>query len=64
MDHPRHSGDAQTANLVFLWVHATAARWQQAFHFVPPLFAFFVGVVISDRAPVGWQQDWSNPSRH
>ena len=39
--------NAQTANLVFLWVHATAARWQQAFHFVPPLFAFFVGVVIS-----------------
>jgi len=39
--------NAQTANLVFLWVHATAARWQQAFHFVPPLFAFFVGVVIA-----------------
>ena len=39
--------NAQTANLVFLWVHATAAQWQQAFHFVPPLFAFFVGVVIA-----------------
>ena len=39
--------NAQTANLVFLWVHATAGRWQQAFHFVPPLFAFFVGVVIA-----------------
>jgi uncharacterized membrane protein YoaK (UPF0700 family) len=39
--------NAQTANLVFLWVHATAAEWQQAFHFVPPLFAFFVGVVIA-----------------
>ena len=39
--------NAQTANLVFLWVNATAARWQQAFHFVPPLFAFFVGVVIA-----------------
>src|ERR1700759_772674 len=39
--------NAQTANLVFLWVHATAARWQQAFHFVPPLFAFCVGVVIA-----------------
>jgi uncharacterized membrane protein YoaK (UPF0700 family) len=38
--------NAQTANLVFLWVHATAARWQQAFHFVPPLFAFCVGIVI------------------
>lgn len=39
--------NAQTANLVFLWVHATAAQWQQAFHFVPPLFAFFVGVVLA-----------------
>src|SRR3954447_18034701 len=39
--------NAQTANLVFLWVHATAAQWQQAFHFVPPLFAFFVGVVVA-----------------
>ena len=32
---------------MFLWVYATAARWQEAFHFVPPLFAFFVGVVIA-----------------
>ncbi len=39
--------NAQTANLVFLWVHATAAQWQEALHFVPPLFAFFVGVVVA-----------------
>src|SRR4030095_13525506 len=39
--------NAQTANLVFLWVHATKAEWQQAFHFVPPLFAFGVGVLIA-----------------
>jgi uncharacterized membrane protein YoaK (UPF0700 family) len=39
--------NAQTANLVFLWVNAAAGRWQQAFHFVPSLFAFFVGVVIA-----------------
>jgi uncharacterized membrane protein YoaK (UPF0700 family) len=39
--------NAQTANLVFLWVHATAGQWQQAFHFVPSLFAFCVGVVIA-----------------
>ena len=39
--------NAQTTNLVFLWVNATAARWQEAFHFVPPLFAFGVGVVIA-----------------
>ena len=39
--------NAQTANLVFLWVHATKAEWQQAFHFVPPLFAFGVGVLVA-----------------
>src|SRR3954467_1378881 len=39
--------NAQTANLVFLWVNAMAARWQEALHFVPSLFAFMVGVVIS-----------------
>ena len=39
--------NAQTANLVFLWVNATAGRWQQALHFVPSLFAFSVGVVIA-----------------
>src|SRR4029078_4167974 len=39
--------NAQTANLVFLWVHATAGRWQQAFPFVPRLFAFCVGVVVA-----------------
>jgi len=39
--------NAQTANLVFLWVNATAGRWEQALHFVPPLFAFFVGVTIA-----------------
>ncbi len=39
--------NAQTANLVFLWVNATAGRWQEAFHFVPSLFAFFLGVVIA-----------------
>ena len=39
--------NAQTANLVFLWVNATAGEWKQAFHFVPSLFAFFVGVLIA-----------------
>lgn len=39
--------NAQTANLVFLWVNATAGRWQQALHFVPSLFAFCVGVTIA-----------------
>lgn len=39
--------NAQTTNLVFLWVDATAGRWRQALHFVPPMFAFFVGVAIA-----------------
>ena len=39
--------NAQTANLVLLWVHSTAARWQEAVHFVPPLVAFTVGIVIA-----------------
>jgi uncharacterized membrane protein YoaK (UPF0700 family) len=39
--------NAQTANLVFLWVKATAGKWAEAFHFVPSLFAFVVGVVIA-----------------
>lgn len=39
--------NAQTANLVFLWVNATAGKWQEAFHFVPSLFAFAVGVVLA-----------------
>jgi len=49
--------NTQTANLVFLWVHAVAARWQEAFHFVPPLFAFGVGVVIA-----AWLRRWKGAS--
>jgi uncharacterized membrane protein YoaK (UPF0700 family) len=49
--------NTQTANLVFLWVHAVAARWQEAFHFVPPLFAFGVGVVIA-----AWLRRWNSKS--
>ena len=39
--------NAQTANLVLLWVHGTAGEWEQAVHFVPPIVAFMVGVVIA-----------------
>lgn len=39
--------NAQTANLIFLWVYATAGDWAKAFHFVPPILAFAVGIVIS-----------------
>jgi uncharacterized membrane protein YoaK (UPF0700 family) len=37
--------NAQTANLVLLWVHGTAGEWARALHFVPPMAAFAVGVV-------------------
>jgi uncharacterized membrane protein YoaK (UPF0700 family) len=36
--------NAQTANLVLLWVHGTAGEWEQAVRFVPPMCAFAVGV--------------------
>ncbi|MDH2384997.1 YoaK family protein [Bradyrhizobium sp. CER78] len=39
--------NAQTANLVLLWVHSTAGRWQEALHFVPPIVAFTIGVVVA-----------------
>ena len=39
--------NAQTANLVLLWVHSTAGHWQEAFHFVPPIIAFTIGVVVA-----------------
>ncbi|WLB56717.1 YoaK family protein [Bradyrhizobium japonicum] len=39
--------NAQTANLILLWVYATAGDWAKAFHFVPPMLAFAVGIVIA-----------------
>ena len=39
--------NAQTANLVLLWVYGTAGKWERALRFVPPIFAFAVGVVIA-----------------
>ena len=36
--------NAQTANLVFLWIHAMAGEWVRAFHYLPPLMAFVLGV--------------------
>jgi uncharacterized membrane protein YoaK (UPF0700 family) len=39
--------NAQTANLVLLWVYATAGAWAQAAHFAPPIAAFAVGIVIA-----------------
>ncbi|MDA9400594.1 YoaK family protein [Bradyrhizobium sp. CCBAU 45389] len=39
--------NAQTANVIFLWVYAMAGDWMQALHFVPPILAFTVGIVIA-----------------
>src|SRR5882757_7906061 len=39
--------NAQTANLVLLWVYGTAGEWARALQFVPPIGAFMVGVVIA-----------------
>lgn len=39
--------NAQTANLIFLWVYGTMGEWGKALHFVPPILAFAGGVVIA-----------------
>lgn len=39
--------NAQTANLIFLWVHGVAGDWARALHFVPPIMAFAAGIVIA-----------------
>src|SRR3954466_11933417 len=37
--------NAQTANLVLLWVYGSVGDWTKALHFVPPILAFAVGIV-------------------
>jgi uncharacterized membrane protein YoaK (UPF0700 family) len=37
--------NAQTANLIFLWVYAMVGNWTEALHFIPPMLAFAVGIV-------------------
>jgi uncharacterized membrane protein YoaK (UPF0700 family) len=39
--------NAQTANLVLLWVYGTAGKWERALHFAPPIAAFIAGVVVA-----------------
>ena len=39
--------NAQTANLVLLWVYGTTGEWTRAPHFVPPMAAFAVGIVMA-----------------
>ncbi|WP_298883199.1 YoaK family protein [uncultured Bradyrhizobium sp.] len=39
--------NAQTANVIFLWVYAMAGDWTKALHFVPPILAFTAGIVVA-----------------
>jgi uncharacterized membrane protein YoaK (UPF0700 family) len=39
--------NAQSANLVFLWVNSIGGEWEKALHYVPPLLAFSAGVVMA-----------------
>ncbi|SFV10129.1 YoaK family protein, partial [Bradyrhizobium arachidis] len=39
--------NAQTANVILLWVYAMAGNWAQALHFAAPIMAFTVGIVIA-----------------
>jgi uncharacterized membrane protein YoaK (UPF0700 family) len=39
--------NAQTANLIFLWVYGMAGNWAKAFHFVPPILSFAGGIVLA-----------------
>jgi len=39
--------NAQTANLIFLWVYVTSGDLAKALHYVEPLLAFMLGVVMA-----------------
>jgi uncharacterized membrane protein YoaK (UPF0700 family) len=39
--------NAQTANLIFLWVYVTGGELTKALHYVEPLLAFMLGVVMA-----------------
>jgi Protein of unknown function (DUF1275) len=39
--------NAQTANLVLLWVHGVAGHWEEAPHFLFPMVAFAPGIVMA-----------------
>src|SRR5260370_26132058 len=47
--------NAQTANLIFLWVYATAGEGARALHFPPPIAGFMacVGVAACLRRAIG-----------
>jgi uncharacterized membrane protein YoaK (UPF0700 family) len=49
--------NAPSANLVFLWVNMAKGQWRAASHYVQPLAAFIVGVVLAS-----WLR-WAAPRR-
>lgn len=49
--------NAQSANLVFLWVYMTGGDWETAGRYVPPLLAFAAGVILAS-----WLR-WVAPQR-
>ena len=49
--------NAQSANLVFLWVYMSSGEWETAIRYIPPLLAFVVGVILAS-----WLR-WAAPHR-
>jgi Protein of unknown function (DUF1275) len=49
--------NAQTANLVFLWVYVTGGEWAKALRCGPPLMAFVLGVI---SAEICRRQSWAD----
>src|SRR5260370_30030897 len=37
--------NAQTANMLFLWINAMEGEWARALHYLPSLTAFVIGVI-------------------
>jgi uncharacterized membrane protein YoaK (UPF0700 family) len=41
--------NAQTGNIVLLGIHASKGEWMQVLIYLPPIFAFILGVVVVER---------------
>jgi uncharacterized membrane protein YoaK (UPF0700 family) len=39
--------NAQTANMLFLWINAMEGAWAKALHYLPSLTAFVIGVIMA-----------------
>jgi uncharacterized membrane protein YoaK (UPF0700 family) len=39
--------NAQTANMLFLWINAMEREWARALHYLPSLAAFVIGVIMA-----------------